>query len=38
MIEVSAKQYKKAIPKCCKLKTVEEHMSIMLCWGVNVLN
>lgn len=26
--------YEKAIPACCTLKTVEEHRSIMYCWGL----
>jgi hypothetical protein len=28
-------EYQKAIPKCCKYQTVEEHANYMLlCWGL----
>ena len=28
-------EYQKAIPKCCRHKTAEEHLDVMmLCWGI----
>lgn len=27
-------EYVAAIPDCCSLRTLEEHMEIMLCWGL----
>jgi len=27
-------EYKDAIPKCCGMKTIDEHKTMMLCWGI----
>jgi hypothetical protein len=33
--KVNSEQYEKAIPACCKFRTMREHYEIlMLCWGV----
>jgi hypothetical protein len=34
MVKVTEDYYRKHIPKCCKLKTVQEHKDMMLCWGL----
>lgn len=31
---VTEEIYAAAIPKCCRLTTLEAHESIMLCWGL----
>lgn len=33
-VEVTAEIYKKNIPKCCSLKTIQQHEDILLCWGL----
>jgi len=34
MIELTAELYAAAIPECCEYRTLAEHESIMLCWGL----
>jgi hypothetical protein len=34
MPDFTQEQYEAAIPSCCSLETLEEHMGIMLCWGL----
>lgn len=35
MVKVTAEQYQAAIPACCELETVDEHVEcLMLCWGL----
>lgn len=34
MIEVTPELYEKSIPSCCLYRTIAEHESIMLCWGL----
>lgn len=31
---IDRETYAAHIPDCCKLRTVEEHEEIMLCWGL----
>ena len=33
-MNITLKQYKDAIPKCCVHQSVKEHMDMMLCWGL----
>lgn len=35
MISPTVDDYERAIPKNCKLTTIEEHVDIMLCWGLS---
>ena len=32
--DFTEEQYKSAIPTCCSMQTLQEHMDIMLCWGL----
>jgi len=34
MIEVTRELYAACIPSCCVYRTIDEHESIMLCWGL----
>ena len=34
LIKVTEELYKANIPDCCQFRTFEEHMEIMLCWGL----
>lgn len=34
MKDFSEAEYVSAIPKCCAYQTLEEHMNMMLCWGL----
>ena len=31
---ITEEVYQSAIPKCCRLTTLEAHNDIMLCWGL----
>ena len=31
---ITEEQYAAAIPKCCQMQTMPEHMDMMLCWGL----
>lgn len=32
---MTEKEYQEAIPPCCKLKTAQQHLDvILLCWGI----
>ena len=33
-VDVSEDMYEMAIPKCCRLTTLDDHVSIMYCWGL----
>jgi len=32
--QYSEKDYESAIPKCCRLTTLRQHMDILLCWSL----
>jgi hypothetical protein len=32
--DFTEEQYRAAIPKCCSYKTLDEHMNMLLCWGL----
>jgi hypothetical protein len=34
MVDFDEAQYVAAIPKCCSRQTLEEHMNMLLCWGL----
>ena len=34
MADFTEEQYKAAIPRCCSYQRFEEHMAMMLCWGL----
>lgn len=34
MTDFTEAQYKAAIPGCCSKRTLQEHMAMMLCWGL----
>ncbi len=34
--EIKEHLYMSRVPSCCSLQTMEEHLRIMLCWGIVV--
>ncbi len=34
MADFTEAQYAAAIPRCCSLQTLQEHLDILLCWGL----
>jgi hypothetical protein len=34
MTDFTEKEYAAAIPKCCSYQTMQQHMDMMLCWGL----
>lgn len=33
--EITDEQYAAAIPACCQMQTMQEHLEMLLCWGLS---